>query len=226
MARHELIKEYPRKIQSQLPKKFRKLSWEETLHIEGGCRYLLNINEVYFSSKLGYERERVTKLLEKYVEDEDAVAVLFAGIGPYAIHIAKHLKKDIEIYAVELNPRAIEYLKKNIELNKIPPNKIKVIEGDVKDFLLSSSPIFKALILPAPKDAPNYFDLALHRAKPKALIILYTFASREDIENKTKEKEITSIAQKEGKKIKIISSRKCGSVGANTFRYAIDIEVI
>jgi tRNA G37 N-methylase Trm5 len=58
--------------------------------------------------------------------------VMFAGVGPYAIQIAKKQPKVKEVIAIEINPVAVKYAKENVVLNKVQ-DKVKVIEGDVRE---------------------------------------------------------------------------------------------
>ncbi len=42
---------------------------------------------------------------------------MFAGVGPFAIPIAK--SKRAKVYAIDINPEAVELLKKNVRLNRV-----------------------------------------------------------------------------------------------------------
>ncbi|MEK6807583.1 MAG: hypothetical protein AABX75_00995, partial [Nanoarchaeota archaeon] len=54
-------------------------------HKEGGIIMKLDLGKVYFSPRSSHERERIAKL----VKPNELVLVMFAGIGPFALHIAK-----------------------------------------------------------------------------------------------------------------------------------------
>lgn len=86
----------------------------ETLQTEYGIKLLVNLGEVYFSPRLASERYRVAKL----VNDGELVVDMFTGVGPFSIMIAKHAN-PARIFAIDKNPQAIEYLKHNIETNKV-----------------------------------------------------------------------------------------------------------
>ncbi|MDY6788985.1 MAG: hypothetical protein SVV03_03395, partial [Candidatus Nanohaloarchaea archaeon] len=53
----------------------------ETVHTEHGCRYRLDPTEVYFSARLGHERDR----LARQIAGKEIIHVWFAGVGPYAV---------------------------------------------------------------------------------------------------------------------------------------------
>jgi tRNA (guanine37-N1)-methyltransferase len=85
----------------------------ETVHREFGCQYSVDVVKVYFSPRLSCEHKRVASL----VEEDETVVDMFAGVGPFAILIAK-THQNVKVYAIDANPQAFEYLKKNIRLNR------------------------------------------------------------------------------------------------------------
>lgn len=83
----------------------------ETIHVESGCIFKLDITKTMFSLGNQHERQRIAK------DSEGEVVVdLFAGIGYFSIPIAKKAEK---VYAIELNPDAYRYLLENIKLNRL-----------------------------------------------------------------------------------------------------------
>ncbi|MCX8172313.1 MAG: class I SAM-dependent methyltransferase family protein [Archaeoglobaceae archaeon] len=83
----------------------------ETVHVENGCLFKLDITKIMFSHGNQHERHRVAKEVEN-----EFVVDIFAGIGYFTIPIAKRAEK---VYAIEVNPDAYRYLLENIKLNKI-----------------------------------------------------------------------------------------------------------
>ena len=55
---------------------------------------------------------------------------MFAGIGYWSVFTAKRAKK---VYAIDINPKAIKYLEKNIWLNGVE-NKVEVLRGDCRKY--------------------------------------------------------------------------------------------
>ncbi len=175
---------------------------KETLHKEYGCRYKLNIEKVYFSPRLGSERERIVKQVKK----GEKILVLFAGIGPYAIQIAKN--REVDIYAIEINPKAVKYFKENTKLNKVE-NKIKVFEGDVREVVPSLKEKFDRIIMPLPKDGENFLDLAKLVSKKNTIIHIYIFAN-------SRGEAIKKIDKK------VINCVECGTYSRDISRYCVD----
>ncbi len=132
-----------------------------TLYKENGYRLWVDVEKVYFSPRLGWERKRI---MEK-VQPNDIVVDMFCGVGPFSI-ACKTAKK---IYAIDINPNAIKLLKKNIELNKLQ-NKIIPILDDVKKVHVKGNRI----IMNLPKYSHLFVDKALDIVEENGVIHYYT----------------------------------------------------
>jgi len=97
----------------------------ETMHKENGILLKLKVDEAYFSVRMGSERKRILKQVKK----QEDVLVMFSGIGPYSIEIAKKTSART-VYGVELNPNGQKYSIINKFLNKAW-NFLPIL-GDVK----------------------------------------------------------------------------------------------
>jgi len=86
----------------------------ETVHREGGCVFKLDVAETMFSKGNLSERQRIAEL----VGEGEVVADLFAGVGQFAIPIAKKGRAKL-VYAIEKNPVAYRYLCENVRINKV-----------------------------------------------------------------------------------------------------------
>jgi tRNA (guanine37-N1)-methyltransferase len=132
-----------------------------TVHKEYGCKYHVDVANVYFSPRLSHEHKRISSLVQK-----DATVVdLFAGVGPFSVLIAKK-NEDAKVYAVDVNPEAIEFLKRNIRLNRVE-NRVFPILGDarqiVEDKLLG---VADRVIMNLPERAIEFVDAACRATKP------------------------------------------------------------
>jgi tRNA (guanine37-N1)-methyltransferase len=185
----------------------------ETIHRESGCVYKLDVTSAYFSPRLGTERMRVAS----QVNAGERVLVMFAGIGPYAILIAKSAKPS-EVYAVELNPSAVDYMKENIRLNKVD---MKAILGDA-GVEAGKHGLFDRIIMPLPKDAGNFLDKALPALNPGGVINYYTFkgTTEEAVQ------EVRDICSRLGYKIEILDSVECGTYSPQLSRMCVDFRVL
>ncbi len=144
------------------------------MHTEFGIRLMVDPAKVYFNPRLSNERYRVAS----QVRDGETVVDMFAGVGPFSIMIAKHASPEV-IYAMDLNPEAVGYLRKNIELNKV--RTVVPLEGDARQ-LVFEVPCADRIIMNLPHTARDYFHDALIRLKMGGVIHLYAICDREDIE--------------------------------------------
>ena len=189
----------------------------ETIHKEYGCRYLLDIKSSYFSPRLGTERMRVAG----QVKSGERVLVMFSGIGVYPILIAKTAKPgDGKIHAIELNPDAFRYMEKNILLNKVNSDVIPV-KGDVRDKTKSLGK-FDRIVMPLPKDAGSFLDIALPALQKKGIIHFYDFSGNpgESIER------VKGACSELGVGVEILDAVLCGSYSPGLSRICVDFRVI
>lgn len=97
-----------------------KMTWlagektKEAIHKENNTRIKLNVEKVYFSSRLSTERKRIMQ----QVKPKEKILVMFSGCGPYICVLAKNTQAK-RIIGIELNPAAHKYAKENLRLNKI-----------------------------------------------------------------------------------------------------------
>ena len=98
----------------------------ETINIEYGLRFKVDVSRCYYSPRLSNERYRIAK----QVKENEEVLVMFSGVNVYPIYIAKYSKAKI-IYSIELNPFAVKYGLENVKINKV--NNVITLLGDVKD---------------------------------------------------------------------------------------------
>jgi tRNA (guanine37-N1)-methyltransferase len=184
----------------------------ETVHREAGCLYKLDVTKAYFSPRLGTERLRVAR----QVKEGERVLVLFAGIGPYAILIAKAAKPGV-VYAVEINPAGTEYMKENIRLNKVD---VKAILGDAKTVTPALGK-FDRIIMPLPKDAGNFLGVALPAMNKCGVVNYYTFShTTEEAAD-----EVKRLCKELGYEADVIDSVECGTYSPCLFRMCVDFRV-
>ncbi len=105
---------------------------KEVLYKENDCVFRFNIDTSYFSPRLSNERKEIASKIKK----KDNVLVMFAGVAPFSIVIAK--KSGAQVWSNEINREANKYAKLNIELNKLK-DKVELVPGDVKKVIGSQS---------------------------------------------------------------------------------------
>ena len=114
-----------------------------TQYRENGILVELDINQVYFSTKLSTEREIISKRVEKYSNE----LVLFSGAGPYSFVISKYQPNISRITSVELNPHGHCYALKNIEHNKSNLKRSEIFKQVQQICKEHSIPLYEKIIL-------------------------------------------------------------------------------
>jgi tRNA (guanine37-N1)-methyltransferase len=179
-----------------------------TTHTESACKLSLDIEKCYFSTRSGTERLRIAKKIKK----NENILVLFSGIAPFPCVIAKHSKAK-KIHAIELNRTAHKFAKTNIQQNKL--TNVVLHQGDVNKVVPTIKKKFDRIIMPLPKSAETYLELALKKLKLKGTIHLYLFAN---------EKEFKQIKKEYKKKFKSVKLTKAGNFGPGVFRICLDLK--
>jgi tRNA (guanine37-N1)-methyltransferase len=152
-------------------RKYRFLAGEknfETIHKEYCCVFKLDPTKVCFSPRELTEGQRIAS----QVKENETVMVMFAGIAPYTIQIAKKQPKVKEVIAIEINPIAVKYTRENISLNKVE-DKVKVIEGDVREKCKEFYEKCDRIVMPLPLGSEDFLDIAANCLKEKGYIHFY-----------------------------------------------------
>lgn len=184
----------------------------ETIHIEYGSRIMLDVKKVYFSPRLATERERVAR----QVKDGEIIVDMFAGVGPFVIDIAR--QRDVHIYAIDINPHAIHYLKKNMVLNHVE-KKVTPILGDVSAVLEDKQIKADRVIMNLPGTAYQFLDQATELINPNGILHYYEFAS----DYETPIQRIKDSAKK--RKVNILNKRHVKSRSPGVWHVGIDAQI-
>ena len=152
----------------------------ETVHKEYGCRYYVDVTKAYYSPRLSNEHNRIAGL----VKEGETVIDLFAGVGPFAVKIAKS-QDSAKVYAIDINPDAVEYLKRNIRLNRVD-GKVHALLGDAGQIANEKfRSVADRVIMNLPEKAIEFVDVACVAIKPRGgTVHFYGFVSEsEPLEN-------------------------------------------
>ncbi|OIO41068.1 tRNA (guanine-N1)-methyltransferase [Candidatus Pacearchaeota archaeon CG_4_9_14_3_um_filter_31_7] len=189
----------------------------ETFYRENNCVFFFDINKTYFSPRLATERLEIAKQVKK----NEKILVMFSGVSPYSIVIAKNSKPE-KIIDIELNREAVKYAKKNVELNKI--KNIEVIQGDVKKVVSKLKERYNRVIMARPQLKYDFLKEAFAVSKKGTIIHFYDFRNEKDFK---KSLELVKQKVKESKKkIKILKLKKAGELAPYKFRMRIDFKVL
>ncbi|MBA7687116.1 hypothetical protein ES703_95576 [subsurface metagenome] len=189
---------------------------KEVLYKENNCVFRFNIDKTYFSPRLSNERKEISKKVKK----TDDVLVMFAGVAPYSIVIAKNSRAS-KVYSNEINREANKYGKLNAELNKVK-NKIVFLDGDIKKIKLKKK--FDIIVMPRPQLKETFLKQTFSLSKIGTKIYYYDFCKEDEIDMIVN--KIKSEAKKYRKQIKILKIKKAGEIAPYKFRVRVDFKVL
>jgi len=188
----------------------------ETVYKENGCKFKVDVEKCYFSARLGSERAGVAGLIKK----GENVLVLFGGVAPFAITIAK-LSKAKKVLSVELGRECTKLAKENVNLNKLD-ERVGVVQGDVKklDKLIKKQK-FDVVVMPRPQLKQSFIEYAIPFCKKGTKIYYYDFGRQEELG-----KILERIKKDFGrKKYKVVGIKRAGEIAPYKFRFRIDLVV-
>jgi len=186
----------------------------ETDYVEYGCRYKFDIRKAFFTPRLATERKRIADLVQK----DEVVLDMFAGVGPFAILIAK--ESGAKVYALDLNPDAVDYLKENIQGNKVEDKVIPIL-GDAHK-VAELVPKVDRVIMNLAKGGFGFLPDAV-RCMDKGIIHYHYFSLEDEFEKKLGEIEKTVVES--GKKFEMLEWRKVRQVSPREWNCGIDFRV-
>jgi tRNA (guanine37-N1)-methyltransferase len=191
---------------------------KEVLYKENNCVFRFNIDTTYFSPRLSNERKEISSEIKK----DEEVLVMFAGVAPYSIVIAKNSKAK-KVYSNEINREANKYAQLNIELNKVK-DRVELVSGDIKRVAGKLNRKFEVIVMPRPKLKETFLEQAFKLSKKNTRIYYYDFCEIGE------ENLITDKVKKEAirakKKIKVLKVKKAGEVAPYKIRIRIDFKII
>jgi len=203
---------------------------KEVLYKENNCLFRFHIDKTYFSPRLSNERREIANKIRK----GDKVLVMFAGVAPLSIVIAKNSKAE-KIISNEVNREANKYAELNIELNKVK-NKVELFPGDIKKVAekickggvnIRGTLVphgFDVIAMPRPQLKDTFLEQAFKLSKEGTRIFYYDFCPVQE-----KEKIVEKIkleAKKFKKKIQILQIKNAGEIAPYKIRVRVDFEVI
>ncbi len=187
----------------------------ETIHRENHCQFYLHIDKTYFSPRLSNERAVVSEEISKKIHSNSNVLVMFAGVAPFPIVLARYLKNrgiKAKIVSSEINTKASKYARRNVILNKLQEY-VEVIQGDSRK--IKSSKKFDIILMPRPNLEDSFLESALDLSKKGTIVYYHGFGSEEKVLGEVKRKNL-----------KILYVRKAGDIAPRKWRWLVKMKVI
>ncbi len=190
----------------------------EVIHKESGCSFKLDPQVTYFSTRESTERERITET----VQPGEDVLVMFSGVSPIAVCIAKR-HPDVTVTAIEINPEAHGYAVENVKLNKVA-DRVKPILGDVRDVCPSLNTLFDRVLMPLPKGAHMFLDVAVSMVKPGGVLHFYHWAPEDDLYSEA-ERLVVEAAAETGRRGEVVGGVKVSLYSPRVYKVRVDMVV-
>ncbi len=193
----------------------------ETVHKEHGCVFHVDLAKTYFSPRLSHEHDRVAS----QVKDGEIVIDMFAGVGPFPILIAKR-HKNVQVYAIDVNPDAVNYLKRNIKANHVEKS-VTPLLGDIRWIVKKKLiGIADRVIMNLPERAIEYVDVACEVIKPRGGVVhYYEFTSMPEPLETAKVRLIEAMKQTSRNVKKTLYARLVRATAPYTFQVVVDVEI-
>lgn len=196
---------------------------KEALYRENDCVFRFNVDTTYFSPRLSNERKEISELVKK----NDEVFVMFAGVAPFSIVIAKKLLSGKgKVYSNEINREANKYAKLNVELNNVK-DKVELVNGDAKrvcEKLKLRKKKFDVIVMARPNLKETFLKNAFKVSKKGTRIFYYGFCRVEDVDKIIE--QIKNEAKSSKKRIKILNTKTAGEIAPYKIRVRVDFEVV
>jgi tRNA (guanine37-N1)-methyltransferase len=186
---------------------------------ENGCIFRLDVESCYFSPRLSNERQIIASKIKK----KDKVLVMFAGVGVYPV-VIYHYSKPEKIVGIELGRECCKYFEKNVILNKMPLDKIKIIQGDVKKKVDKKLGKFDVVVMARPNLTETFLKWGLIASKPGTRLFYYGFCKDDSLDEMVD--ELLAEAKKYKKKLKVVENIAAGEIAPYKHRYRIEFLVM
>ncbi len=192
-----------------------------TVYREYGCMYHVDVAKAYFSPRLSTEHNRVAS----QIKDGETVVDLFAGVGPFAILIAKK-HENVRVYAVDFNPDAIALLKRNIAVNRAE-RQIMPLLGDARE-VVRNQLFGKAnrVIMNLPETALEFVDVACEALnRDGGIIHHYGFVKASNPLETAKVRLAEAVSQNKRQVKNFLLAKTVREVAPYTWQVVVDAQI-
>ena len=192
-----------------------------TVYREYDCVYHVDVAKAYFSPRLSSEHNRVAS----QVKDGETVVDLFAGVGPFAIPIAKK-HENVRVYAVDVNPDAVALLKKNIAMNRAAKQVVPVL-GDARQVVRERlSGKADRVVMNLPETASEFVDVACEALKQKGGIMHYYSFVKDSKPLETAKARLTEAVRQNSRKVNsFLLAKTVREVAPYKWQVVVDAEI-
>ena len=190
----------------------------ETEYREFGCKFIVDVQNAFFSPRLSTERDRIANL----IQEGEVMTNMFAGVGMFSIIAAK--KRKCEVYSLDINPVASNLCERNIKLNKLAGEVIS-ISGDARQIIneqLENKSDRTLMLLPERSD--EFLESAIKTTKNGGIIHYYSHihADKKSDAGKLSEEHYLQVSPV---KSEILGSKIVRPVGPRYYQTVVDVRI-
>ena len=190
----------------------------ETEYREFGCKFIVDVENAFFSPRLSTERDRIANL----IQEGEVMTNMFAGVGMFSIIAAK--KKKCTVYSLDINPIASNLCERNIKLNKLAGEVIS-INGDSTQIIneqLENKSDRTLMLLPERSD--EFLESAIKTTKDGGIIHYYSHihADKKSDAGKLSEEHYLQVSPV---KSEILGSKIVRPVGPRYYQTVVDVKI-
>lgn len=183
----------------------------ETVHVEHGTKYAVDLAAVMFSPGNKAERARMGEA----VDPDERVFDMFAGIGYFTLPMAR---SGASVTAAEINPDAYRWLVENTMLNGVS-ERVRAVLGDCREVETTADRVVMGYY-----DGYEYLDAALDALVSGGTLHLHEATPEESFP----ERPITrleSAAEAAGRSVDVLESRIVKGHSAGVVHGVVDARV-
>ncbi len=190
----------------------------ETEYKEFGCKFIVDVENAFFSPRLSTERERIATM----VKNGETVVNMFAGVGMFSIMAAK--KKKCTVYSIDINPVASKLCERNILSNNLL-GKVISINGNassiIKEHLEDKSD--RTLML-LPERSDEFLQSAIDATKSDGIIHYYSHihADKKSEAGKLSEEHFLQVSPVRSD---ILGSKIVRPIGPRYYQTVVDVKI-
>ena len=192
----------------------------ETLYIEHGCKFRLDITKVYVSLRLSYEHVRIAGL----IRDGERVLNMYAGAGFFSIHAA--CRKRLEAaYSIDINPYAYHYMVLNTRLNGVEDRVVPIYGEAYTTTMKLFQRSVDRVLMPLPEKALEHLPAAVAALENGGWIHVYLHidARRQSEAIERAKRLVLSRIASYVESAEVRGSRVVRTVGPREYQVAVDV---
>lgn len=190
----------------------------QTEYRENGCRFVVDVEKVFFTPRLSTERARIAGL----VRPGETVLNMFGGAGMFSIQMAKNTA--CTVYSVDINPEATTLCEQNAAMNKMAGGIVSVT-GDASSIARKMANMSDRTLMPLPESSDEFLADAVRATKRGGVIHYYSHvhADRKQDAARLSEKHFIDTVPAESR---ITNSRMVRAVGPRYYQTVVDAIII